>query len=50
MKIDPEIVRARKVTLNFESGKAEEFGVDLDNLPAVRTFNVASGDITEYGE
>ena len=50
MKIEPEIVRARKVTLNFESGKAEEFGVDLDNLPAVRTFNVASGDITEYGE
>ena len=50
MKIDPEIVRSRKVTLNFESGKAEEFGVDLDDLPAVRTFNVASGDVTKYGE
>lgn len=50
MQIDPEIVRARKVTLNFEAGKAEEFGVDLGNLPAIRTFNVASGDVTEYGE
>ena len=48
MKIDPEIVRARKVTLNFESGKAAEFGVDLSRLPAVKVMDVETGQIRDY--
>ena len=48
MKIDPEIVRARKVTLNFESGKASEYGVDLAALPAIKVMDVNTGEVRDY--
>ena len=45
MKISPEIVRSRKVTLNFDANKSAELGVELSELPAVRVIDLATGNI-----
>lgn len=36
MGLDPEVVRQRKVTLNFDKGTAAKMGVDTQALPQVR--------------
>ena len=46
MKIPPEVVRARGVTLNFDEGKSTEFSVDMAALPQVRVVDLKSGSVT----
>jgi integrating conjugative element protein (TIGR03759 family) len=47
MKIPTEIVRNRKITLNFDEGKAEELEIDMAALPQVRVIDLKTGAITE---
>ena len=47
MGIDPEIVRARKVTLNFDEGQFAQYRVASSELPEVYVKNVATGEIRE---
>jgi integrating conjugative element protein (TIGR03759 family) len=46
MKIPPETVRSKKITLNFDDGKASSMKVDLNNLPQVRVVDIKTGDVT----
>lgn len=50
MNIHPDTVRARKITLNFESGsgKAAEYNVNLGELPVVKVLNVGTGQVRDY--
>jgi len=46
MKIDPNIVTSRKITLNFDDGiRSANFGVDMTNLPQVRVVDLRTGVI-----
>ncbi|QFT57173.1 TIGR03759 family integrating conjugative element protein [Microbulbifer sp. THAF38] len=45
MKIPPEVVRSREVTLNFDEGKSAELGIDMAALPQVRVIDLKSGAI-----
>ncbi|WP_444928296.1 TIGR03759 family integrating conjugative element protein (plasmid) [Microbulbifer sp. TRSA002] len=45
MKIPPEVVRSREVTLNFDEGRSAELEVDMAALPQVRVIDVKSGAI-----
>lgn len=45
MKIPPEVVRSREVTLNFDEGKSAEMDVDMAALPQVRVIDLKSGAI-----
>ena len=47
MNIDPEIVKTRKITLNFDQGTSEVMNVDLTKLPQVRVLNVDTGEVSE---
>ena len=46
MKIAPEVVRARAITLNFDEGKSTELGIDMSTLPQVRVVDLKSGAVT----
>ena len=46
MKIPPDVVRARGITLNFDEGKSSEFSVDEAALPQVRVVDLKSGAVT----
>lgn len=46
MKIPPEVVRSRGITLNFDEGKSAEFGIDMAALPQVRVVDLKSGSVT----
>ena len=50
MNIHPDTVRARKITLNFESGsgKAAAYDVNLGELPVVKVIDVATGQVRDY--
>lgn len=43
--IDPDIVKARKVTLNFDRGEFTRFDVAHAELPEVRVWNLKTGDV-----
>jgi len=43
--IDPQEVRDRKVTLNFEDGKMSRYDVAITELPEVRTRSMETGEI-----
>ena len=45
MKIPPEVVRSRGITLNFDEGKSAEFGIDIAALPQVRVVDLKSGAV-----
>ena len=47
MGIDPEIVRARKVTLNFDDGQFAQYQVASSELPEVYVKNNTTGEIKE---
>lgn len=46
MKIAPNVVRERAVTLNFDEGKSMELGIDMKSLPQVRVIDIKSGAVT----
>lgn len=46
MKIPPEIVRNRGITLNFDEGKSGELKIDMVALPQVRVIDLKTGAIT----
>ena len=43
--IDPEIVRSRKVTLNFDQGEYTKYDIASEELPEVRVLNLKTGDL-----
>lgn len=43
--IDPEIVRSRKVTLNFDKGEYAQYDIASEELPEVRVLNLKTGDV-----
>lgn len=45
MKIPPDVVRSREITLNFDEGKSVEMDVDMAALPQVRVIDLKSGAI-----
>ncbi len=47
MNIDPEVVRSRAITLNFNKGTSDLMGVDMTKLPQVRVLDVRSGEVKE---
>lgn len=47
MGIDPALVKSRKITLNFDSGRAKSMNISEDSFPAVKVLNVKTGDITD---
>lgn len=46
MGIPPEVVKSRKVTLNFDSGKSEKLGVQFAKTPVVKVLDVKSGKVS----
>lgn len=46
MKISPEIVRSKSITLNFDDGKSSSLKVDLKSLPQVRVVDTKTGAVT----
>lgn len=46
MNIPPNVVRDRKITLNFDKGEADSLGVSLSELPQVRVIDLKTGDVT----
>lgn len=47
MNIDPNVVRSRQITLNFDKGTSDIMGVDMLKLPQVRVLDVHSGEVKE---
>ncbi len=45
--IDPEIVRRRKITLNFDQGEFQRYHIEIHNLPEVRVVNLKTGQVNE---
>lgn len=43
--IDPDIVKARKVTLNFDRGEYARYDISQSELPEVRVVNLKTGDV-----
>lgn len=43
--IDPDIVKARKVTLNFDRGEYSRYDIARSELPEVRVLNRKSGEV-----
>lgn len=46
MKIPPEVVKSRAVTLNFDEGESSRMSVKTDNLPQVRVIDLKTGKAT----
>lgn len=46
MKIPPEVVRSRAVTLNFDEGESSRMNVITTKLPQVRVVNLETGETT----
>ena len=46
MKIPPEEVRQRHVTLNFDEGKSTSLNINMDSLPQVRVVDIKTGTVT----
>lgn len=46
MGVKPDVVRSKKVTLNFDSGQSQKMGIG-DGLPAVRVLDLKSGQVTK---
>lgn len=46
MKISPETVRSKSITLNFDEGKSSSLKVDLKTLPQVRVVDTKTGSVT----
>lgn len=47
MGIEPDVVRSRKITLNFDDGQFAQYSVVETELPEVYVKNVATGVVTE---
>lgn len=47
MKLDPEVVRNREVTLNFDRGMSAQLGVSMNELPEVHVRNTTTGVVRE---
>ena len=47
MKLDPEAVRRRDITLNFDKGVSTQLGVSMNELPEVHVRNTSTGDVRE---
>lgn len=47
MKLDPNLVKSRKITLNFDEGNAERMGVDTSKLPEVRNVDLKTQVVTK---
>lgn len=47
MKIHPDVVKERKVTLNFEEGEAARLNVTIGKLPAVRVIDLKTNKVTD---
>jgi integrating conjugative element protein (TIGR03759 family) len=45
MNIAPELVKARKITLNFDEGKSAKLSVSPTNFPVVKVLDVKSGKV-----
>lgn len=45
LSIDPEVVKSRKVTLNFDRGEFSRYDIVRSELPEVRVLNRKSGDV-----
>lgn len=43
--VDPEIVKSRKVTLNFDRGEYSRYDIARADLPEVRVVNLKTGDV-----
>ena len=46
MKIPPEVVKSRAVTLNFDEGESSRMGINLSDLPQVRVVDLKTGKTT----
>ena len=46
MGIPPDVVKARKVTLNFDNGKSAKMAINVAKLPAVKVLDVKTGKIS----
>jgi len=46
MKISPETVRSKSITLNFDEGKSGSLKVDMKALPQVRVVDTKTGAVT----
>lgn len=46
MKIPPEVVKSRAVTLNFDEGETSRMGINLSDLPQVRVVDLKTGKTT----
>ena len=46
MKIPPEVVKSRAVTLNFDEGESSKMGINLSDLPQVRVVDLKTGKTT----
>jgi len=46
MKIPPEVVKSRAVTLNFDEGESSRMGINLSDLPQVRVVDLKTGKST----
>ncbi len=46
MKIPPEVVKSRAVTLNFDEGESTKMGINLSDLPQVRVVDLKTGKTT----
>jgi integrating conjugative element protein (TIGR03759 family) len=47
MGINPDVVRSKKVTLNFDSGRSQKMYVSEESIPAVRVLDIKSGQVTD---
>src|SRR5690606_2249763 len=47
MNIPPEVVKSRRITLNYDKGKSATLKVDTSSLPQVRVVDLKSGQITQ---
>ena len=45
MGISPTIVRQKQVSLNFDSGQFEQYGIAMDDVPEVRVLDRRTGDV-----
>jgi integrating conjugative element protein (TIGR03759 family) len=46
MKIPPEVVRSKTVTLNFDDGESSKMNIDTSKIPQVRVVNLKTGETT----
>ena len=47
MGIDPNLVRSKKVTLNFDAGRAKTMEIPEDSFPVVKVLNIKTGEISD---